>query len=369
MSNQSGSSTPSDDRVIQTQDSARPYSGRARGANPGQFPNRGPAASDAIFAAEAQCALLAEQLRTTQHALADTTSRLHAVEQAAAANARPPQFPPGWIDSMRERDLLTQQLTDSRTAQAAAHANERADMRAHINTLAAHINTIATAQTADHAQLESARAQHVIDRFTMRDFDENRGRLQAATESAQVANQRAEACALEVTALATRLQTAELREANALLSVTDLRALTQELQNRLAATQAAQTPAGQGYPPPPFAVPAPAFRDLTPQPFSRDGSPGGVRVGSPYGSRPRGRSAHGSLRTSHSSSRASSVSAYHLGSAEEPCISGDEGAGLPEESDPSDPSPQGEGGGFSPTPFTPSPPNKRPFPGPGPAPK
>ena len=130
MSNQSGSSTPSDDRVIQTQDSARPYSGRARGANPGQFPNRGPAASDAIFAAEAQCALLAEQLRTTQHALADTTSRLHAVEQAAAANARPPQFPPGCIDSLRERDLLTQQLTDSRTAQAAAHANERADMRA-----------------------------------------------------------------------------------------------------------------------------------------------------------------------------------------------------------------------------------------------
>ena len=90
MSNQSGSSTPSDDRVIQTQDSARLYSGRARGANPGQFPNRGSAASDAIFAAEAQCALLAEQLRTTQHALADTTSRLHAVEQAAAANARPP---------------------------------------------------------------------------------------------------------------------------------------------------------------------------------------------------------------------------------------------------------------------------------------
>ena len=262
MSNQSGSSTPSDDRVIQTQDSARPYSGRARGANPGQFPNRGPAASDAIFAAEAQCALLAEQLRTTQHALADTTSRPHAVEQAAAANARPPQFPPGWIDSMRERDLLTQQLTNSRTAQAAAHANERADMRAHINTLAAHINTIATAQTADHAQLESARAQHVIDRFTMRDFDENRGRLQAATESAQVANQRAEACALEVTALATRLQTAELREANALLSVTDLRALTQELQNRLAATQAAQTPAGQGYPPPPSRFPLLPFATL-----------------------------------------------------------------------------------------------------------
>ena len=140
MSNQSGSSTPSDDRVIQTQDSARPYSGRARGANPGQFPNRGPAASDAIFAAEAQCALLAEQLRTTQHALADTTSRLHAVEQAAAANARPPQFPPGWIDSMRERDLLTQQLTDSRTAQAAAHANERADMCAHAVEQAAAAN-------------------------------------------------------------------------------------------------------------------------------------------------------------------------------------------------------------------------------------
>lgn len=355
MSDSRNSPTPPDDRTIPTHDSARPPA-RSRGAH--NFLQRGSAANDAVLAAEAQSALLAEQLRTTQLTLTNTSNRLHAVEQAAAANRLPPQFPPEWIAALRDRDLLIQQLTDARNAQAATHSNERADMRAHINNLSAHITTLTTTQAADHAQLEAARAQHVIDRFTMRDFDENRGWLQAATEGARLANLRADACAAEVAALTTRLQTAELREANALLSVTDLRTLNTQLQDRLATTQAA---GGQGYPASAFS--APSSRGTTPQPFSRNGSPHGAhsRGGSPYGARPRGGSAQGSLRNSITGSRAGSFSQLHLGSAEEFTQSGEDGAGFSEDRAPG---PPGDGSEpdrpqWSPPPPNGGPPNKR----------
>jgi hypothetical protein len=284
MSEKNRSDSPPPPGSIPIVEFGRPLAGRQRASTTAPPRFRDTTVHDSIVTAQAQRDLVALQLQDTQRELADTLTRLGAQEHATAANATPPQFPPEWLASMRDRDRLIQQLTDARDAEAAAFARERAELLAHI--------------AADGAVLEAARAQHFLDVYALRDRAELEGRLREATAHAREANHRADARTHEASSLSARLHTAELREAAALHSIIDLRTATQQLQDRLAALQGAQNGAGA------TALPAPPNDGLTPTSFSRAGSPLGSITST-------------SRRSSRSGSRASSVTNHQRAAADD----------------------------------------------------